>query len=73
MCIDNLKQQEGFPFRTYLYICKDCNLEFESRFTEEYECIYCGHNNVHRIYKSPTVIYKGKGFHTTDYGNKKSE
>lgn len=31
-------------------------------------CAYCG-NKMVRVYSSPTVIYKGNGFYTTD--NKK--
>ena len=69
MCIDQLKQQHSFPFRTYVFECKDCNDVFEVNFNTEIECPNCQSTKTIRVYNPPSIIFKGSGFYKTD--NKK--
>lgn len=62
----------------YTFTCLQCDTEFEKFFlTTDYErasrlnfrnetCPICGAEKVKRLYRLPTVTYKGKGFYNTD-------
>lgn len=66
MCIDQLKQQRGFPIRTYVFKCNDCGSVFESNYNTEVECLNCQSLKTKRIYSPPSIVFKGKGFYKTD-------
>ncbi|NQW20416.1 MAG: zinc ribbon domain-containing protein [Chloroflexi bacterium] len=57
---------------TYVYKCADHGHVFEliQKFTDESgaNCPTCGSESTRQIL-APTVIYKGSGFYTTDYGS----
>jgi putative FmdB family regulatory protein len=56
---------------TYEYKCYVCNNVFdvEQRITEDplKTCKFCG-GPVHRVISAAGIIFKGSGFHVTDYG-----
>ena len=53
----------------YEYRCPLCNTEMELELsmmdTDLVECIDCG-AEANRIYSVPNIIFKGKGFYSTD-------
>ena len=57
---------------TYVYKCADTGQIFElvQKFSADNgaECTTCGSQSKRQI-SAPTVIYKGSGFYTTDYGS----
>ena len=57
---------------TYVYKCSENNHLFEmvQKFSDKpgANCPTCG-SNANRQISAPTVIYKGSGFYTTDYGS----
>jgi putative FmdB family regulatory protein len=57
---------------TYEYWCPVCDASFEcvQHFSDP-PLTTCpeGHTGVQRIYSPPTIVFKGSGFYTTDYGN----
>jgi putative FmdB family regulatory protein len=57
---------------TYVYKCADNGHVFElvQKFSADpgAECSNCGSESKRQI-TAPTVIYKGSGFYTTDYGS----
>ena len=57
---------------TYVYKCADNGHIFDlvQKFTDEpgANCPTCGNAST-RMVTAPTVIYKGSGFYTTDYGS----
>ena len=57
----------------YEYECEGCNHRFELRQGFDAEpkesCPLC-QSSSRRRFHSPTVIYKGSGFYTTDYARK---
>lgn len=61
----------------YNYKCKDCKIVFSisASFTSmlgcKPSCPCCKGENIEKIYSAPTIIFKGKGFYTTD--NEKKE
>ena len=56
-----------------MYRCDDCGSQFEKRqsFTDEplVVCEAC-QGRLRKIIQPTTVIYKGSGFYSTDYGSK---
>ncbi|MDP6425931.1 MAG: zinc ribbon domain-containing protein [SAR202 cluster bacterium] len=59
---------------TYEYQCvKGCNFELVKAFSDEapVSCPDCG-SNAERQFSIPSIIYKGSGFYSTDYGSSKS-
>ena len=55
---------------TYVYGCDACGQQFEKfqRFSDEpvRECLNCGHT-VRRIIQPAGIVFKGSGWHITDY------
>lgn len=55
---------------TYEYLCKNCETRFEAvqKMTEDplTDCISCG-GPVRRVLFPAGIIFKGSGFHVTDY------
>lgn len=57
----------------YDYRCEDCSYEFVS---EEHldlgltKCSECGKIGIRRVFNSPNVIFKGKGFYQNDGKNR---
>ena len=59
---------------TYEYLCiKGCNFELIKAFNDEgpVSCPDCG-SSAERQFSIPSIIYKGSGFYSTDYGSSKS-
>ncbi len=61
----------------YEYECEKCGYRFEVRqdFDDEplTECRNDGcEGPAHRVFSPPTIIFKGSGFYTTDYGPRSS-
>ena len=62
----------------YEYKCDKCGCLFEVRqdFDDE-PLTECRNNDckgpVHRVFSPPTIIFKGSGFYTTDYGHANSK
>ena len=62
---------------SYDFKCKDCKTTFSifASFSSiigcRTSCPCCKSENIERVYSPPNVIYKGKGFYTTD--NEKEE
>ena len=58
---------------TYEYECRSCQHRFELRQGFDAEpvesCPLC-QGSSRRMFHSPTIIYKGSGFYTTDYAKK---
>jgi len=57
---------------TYEYWCPICGARFErvQHFSDPpVTTCPAGHTGVQRIYSPPSIIFKGSGFYTTDYGN----
>jgi putative FmdB family regulatory protein len=55
----------------YEYECSECGLHFEKlqKFGDPLpETCPNGHRQVHRLLSQPTIIFKGKGFYSTDNG-----
>lgn len=54
----------------YSFVCPTCGTRFDERlsFQENRKSITCplGHQGVRRVFSTPTVVYKGKGFYVTD-------
>ena len=61
------------PF--YRYECKKCGFEFKilqlDGNNEPVTCPNCGGTEVQRLLPRIGVIYKGNGYYTTEYRNKK--
>lgn len=58
---------------TYLYKCKKCSYEFELRqpfgAPKPDRCVRDGcDGEVVKVFVPPGIIFKGPGFHVTDYG-----
>jgi putative FmdB family regulatory protein len=64
---------------TYDYKCKDCKTTFSisASFTSmlgcKPTCPCCKSENIGRMYSTPNVIFKGKGFYSTDNEKKETE
>ncbi len=62
------------PF--YRYECDDCGAVFKKLHmngnTLSVSCPECGSQTTHRLVPRVGVVYKGSGFHTTDYRKKRS-
>lgn len=53
----------------YEYQCATCNLHFERRQAfSDTSLPVCpnGHDQVHRIYRAPGIVFKGTGWYVTD-------
>jgi putative FmdB family regulatory protein len=53
---------------TYEYRCPLCNLQMELELPTEHDlvrCQDCG-AQANRIYSTPNLVFKGKGFYSTD-------
>ena len=65
-------KQSTIKMPTYVYKCTNNGHIFDliQKFTDDpgAECPTCGSESRRQI-TSPTVIYKGSGFYTTDYGS----
>jgi putative FmdB family regulatory protein len=65
----------GMPF--YRYECTGCKTEFRvMRRTDEKEpavCPHCGKSSTKRLLPRIGVIYKGKGYYSTDYRKTKTD
>ena len=65
-------KQSTIKMPTYVYKCTNNSHIFDliQKFTDDpgAECPTCGSESRRQI-TSPTVIYKGSGFYTTDYGS----
>ena len=60
---------------TYEYQCeKGCNFEVFQKFnaSNPESCPKCGSLGIERQFSIPSIIYKGSGFYSTDYGSSKS-
>ena len=60
---------------TYEYRCeKGCNFELFQKFNADNpkSCPKCGSIGIERQFSIPSIIYKGSGFYSTDYGSSKS-
>jgi len=62
------------PF--YRYECDDCGAIFKKLHmngdSPPISCPECGSRTAHRLLPRVGVVYKGSGFHTTDYRRKRS-
>ncbi len=71
---DQLSIMGGVSMPIYEYKCQQCGkFEVEQRITEPplAVCPKCGGKELKRLIpRSLVVIYKGSGFHTTDYRSK---
>lgn len=60
------------PF--YRYECNDCGAVFKKLHMNgdslRISCPECGSETTHRLVPRVGVVYKGSGFHTTDYRRK---
>jgi putative FmdB family regulatory protein len=60
----------------YEYSCSICGKVFEKQvpFTENQAIVRCpsGHQQVQRIYRPVSVIFKGNGFYSTDHAHTSS-
>ncbi len=56
---------------TYEYLCERCGFRFErfQRITEDpiSQCPRC-QGAVHRVFYPVSIMFKGRGFYSTDYG-----
>lgn len=54
----------------YSFICPTCGTHFDERlsFQDSASSVTCpsGHQGVKRVYSTPNVVFKGKGFYVTD-------
>ncbi len=55
----------------YEYECLECGTHFDrlQHFGDPTPTCPNGHRRVHRLLSQPSIIFKGSGFYTTDYGN----
>jgi putative FmdB family regulatory protein len=56
----------------YEYRCPICNTQMELELSMDHDlvrCTDCG-AQANRIYSVPGIVFKGKGFYSTDKGNK---
>ena len=54
----------------YTYHCKTCNTRFErlcSDYREQLRCPQCS-RAAKRVFRPSRFVFKGSGFHSTDYG-----
>jgi len=55
----------------YSFICPTCGTRFEKRlsFEDNLHVVTCpeGHYGVKKVFSTPTVVFKGKGFYATDH------
>lgn len=55
----------------YQFICDECGKIFERnfKFSERQVNVKCpvGHVHVHKMFTTPTVVFKGSGFYITDH------
>jgi putative FmdB family regulatory protein len=64
---------------TYEYICNKCNNKFSitgsfgTLLSMVAMCPVCKDSDVKKVIFSPAVIYKGKGFYTTDQRGNENE
>lgn len=59
----------------YEYLCDTCGLHFEQRRAfSAVDIPPCpnGHTTVHRLFRAPTVVFKGSGWYVTDNRPKES-
>lgn len=56
--------------KVYEYRCLNCNLRFELNIKDikSIKCNRCNSNNIKRVYSIGGIIFKGKGFYSTDNG-----
>lgn len=61
----------------YSYSCNVCGAKFdrELSFKDDYSKVVCpnGHSQVRKIYFTPSVIYRGSGWYSTDNRSKSSK
>jgi len=54
----------------YIYYCPKCNEKFEQERPADApppeKCPVCGAKDIRRVFEIAGVVYKGKGFYTTD-------
>ncbi|OGC12602.1 hypothetical protein A3J90_00340 [candidate division WOR-1 bacterium RIFOXYC2_FULL_37_10] len=58
----------------YDYRCEECGVyEHHQKITEKplKSCIKCGGGKVQRLISASGIVFKGDGFHITDYRNKR--
>lgn len=59
---------------TYEYSCKNCGRMFEKKvpfgYSKKPKCPSCKANNTKKLLSMPEIIFKGSGFHKTDYRKK---
>ena len=56
----------------YEYRCPICNTQMELELSMDHDlvrCTSCG-AQANRIYSAPDIVFKGKGFYSTDKGDK---
>jgi putative FmdB family regulatory protein len=55
---------------TYSYVCDICGEKFDRfvRFSEDPNHVACPnhHQAVRRVFTTPAIVFKGKGFYATD-------
>jgi len=55
---------------TYTFKCDVCGVVFDKwlSFNDDQSQVRCpnGHDQVHRVYYAPAVVFKGSGFYVTD-------
>ena len=55
---------------TYIYACDNCEHKFEvlQSIKEDplIKCPQCSKNDLYRVITSPSIVFKGSGFYTTD-------
>ncbi|OGC06686.1 hypothetical protein A2526_00890 [candidate division WOR-1 bacterium RIFOXYD2_FULL_36_8] len=55
----------------YEYRCEECGVyEHHQKMVEKplKKCIKCGGSKIKRLISAASVVFKGSGFHVTDYG-----
>tara|TARA_B000000557_G_C20495160_1_gene325529 strand:+ start:223 stop:411 length:189 start_codon:yes stop_codon:yes gene_type:complete len=60
---------------TYEYECANCGYKFERIQSINAKplqtCSQCGEKTLKKLFHTSGIIFKGSGFYTTDYKNKK--
>ena len=54
----------------YEYVCDVCGERFELRQSFGCDGVACcpkGHQQVHRVFSPPVIVFKGSGFYVTDH------
>jgi len=61
---------------TYSFVCEECGLEFDRNlhFNQVNDPQVCprGHAHVRRIFSTPSIVFKGSGWYSTDHRRKES-